>query len=102
MQIDLDPRGRKVVIFGDLVGTRQAVRRFVGCGATLTLVLDGTLPGASERIDSVRYASQLGVDDTAGLLRLIGPAWLIVDVGMPGSLRARTFELAGHLHVLMI
>jgi siroheme synthase len=50
MQIDLDPRGRKVVIFGDLVGTRQAVRRLVGSGATVTLVVDGVLPGPAERI----------------------------------------------------
>ena len=29
MQIDLDPEGRKVVIFGDVTGARQAVRRFL-------------------------------------------------------------------------
>jgi hypothetical protein len=27
MQIDLDPEGRKVVIFGDVLGGRQALRR---------------------------------------------------------------------------
>src|SRR6476620_789654 len=102
MQIDLDPRGRKVVIFGNESGTRQAVRRFVACGATVTLVVPGSSPGPDGRVDSVRYAGQPAVDDTAGLLRLIGPAWLIVDVGMPAPVRARAFELAAHLHVLMI
>src|SRR6478735_4520439 len=102
MQIDLDPRGRKVVIFGDECGSRQAVRRFVACGATVTLVAPCPPPDPDRRVDSVRYAGRPAVDDTAGLLRLIGPAWLIVDVGMPAPLRARTFELAGHLHVLMV
>ena len=83
MQIDLDPRGRKVVIFGDPVGARQAVRRFQAAGAIVTLV--------SER-----------PRDRSALLRLIGPAWLIVDVGLPLGLRERVRDLAGHLHVLMI
>ena len=83
MQIDLDPRGRKVVVFGDLVGARQAVRRFRQAGSTVTLV--------SER-----------PRDRSALLRVIGPAWLIVDVGLPLGLRDRVRELAGHLRVLMV
>ena len=50
----------------------------------------------------VRYASRPARTDTAGLLRLIGPAWLIVDVGLPRAVRERIGELAGHLQVLMI
>lgn len=40
--------------------------------------------------------------DTAGLLRLVGPAWLVVDVGLPPGLRDRVHELAGHLDVLVV
>jgi uroporphyrin-III C-methyltransferase len=102
MRIDLDPRGRKVVIFGDAVATRQALRRFLHSGATVTVVTDGSLPDTEQRSGTVRYAMRPARTDTAGLLRLIGPAWLIVDVGMPRALRERVWELAGHLHVLMI
>ena len=55
-----------------------------------------------QRLDTVRYASRPARSDTAGLLRLIGPAWLIVDVGLPRVVAERIRELAGHLHVLMI
>ena len=102
MHIDLDPRGRKVVIFGDATGARQALRRFLHSGGTVTAVTDGPLPDGEQRLDTVRYASRPARTDTAGLLRLIGPAWLIVDVGLPRALRERVRELAGHLHVLMI
>jgi uroporphyrin-III C-methyltransferase len=102
MHIDLDPRGRKVVIFGEAAGARQALRRFLHCGATVTMVSEGPLPGEEQRLDTVRYASRPARSDTAGLLRLIGPAWLIVDVGLPRAMRERIRELAGHLHVLMI
>ena len=101
MQIDLDPEGRKVVIFGDMLGARQALRRFISSGA-VTLATPGALPTAAEQISTVRYAIQPEATDTAGLLRLIGPAWLIVDVGLPASLRRRISELAAHLHALMI
>jgi uroporphyrin-III C-methyltransferase len=102
MHIDLDPRGRKVVIFGDAVGGRQAVRRFLHSAATVTVVIDGPLPDPERRLGTVRYASRPARTDTAGLLRLIGPAWLIVDVGLPRAFRDRVRELAGHLHVLII
>ena len=102
MQIDLDPRGRKVVIFGDRATTRQALRRFLHAGGTVTLVLDGPLPDPADRIDTVRYAPRPAPSDTAGLLRLIGPAWLIVDVGLPSAFRERIRELASHLHVLIV
>jgi uroporphyrin-III C-methyltransferase len=102
MQIDLDPEGRKVVIFGDVTGARQAVRRFLSSGATVTLAATGPLPAATDRISAVRYATQPEPTDTAGLLRLAGPAWLIVDVGLTEPLRRRISELAAHLDVLMI
>ena len=71
------------MVFGDPAGARQAVRRFQAAGGVVTLV------GETPR-------------DRSALLRLIGPAWLIVDVGLPLGLRDRVRELAGHLHVLMI
>lgn len=83
MQIDLDPEGRKVVIFGDVLGARQALRRFISSGATVTLATPAPLPPTAQPISTVRYAIQPESTDTAGLLRLIGPAWLIVDVGLP-------------------
>lgn len=102
MQIDLDPEGRKVVIFGDVLGARQALRRFISSGAMITLAIPGALPPVAERISTVRYAIQPEATDTAGLLRLIGPAWLIVDVGLPVPLRHRISELATQLPALMI
>ena len=102
MHIDLDPRGRKVVIFGEAAGARQALRRFLHCGGNVTMVSEGPLPDEEQRLDTVRYAGRPARSDTAGLLRLIGPAWLIVDVGLPRAMRERIRELAGHLHVLMI
>ena len=91
-----------MVIFGDAVAARQALRRFLHGGATVTMVTDGPPPEAEQRLGTVHYAVRPARTDTAGLLRLIGPAWLIVDVGMPRALRDRIRELAGHLHVLMI
>jgi uroporphyrin-III C-methyltransferase len=102
MQIDLDPKGRQVVIFGEVAATRGAVRRFLGSGAIVTLVTGGPLPAANDRIGAVRYATQPDQTDSAGLLRLIGPAWLIVDVGLPRPLRDMISDLAAHLHVLTI
>jgi len=102
VQVDLDPRGRKVVIFGDAGGTRQIVRRFLAAGATVTLALDGPAPDPEHRVDTVRYAHQPAADDTAGLLRLIGPAWLVAEVGLAPALSHRIGELAGHLHLLII
>lgn len=90
------------MIFGDAVGARQALRRFLHGGATVTLVTEGPPSDRAQRLDTVRYASRPARTDTTGLLRLIGPAWLIVDVGLPRALRERVRELAGHLHVLMI
>jgi uroporphyrin-III C-methyltransferase len=102
MHIDLNPRGRKVVIFGDPVGARQSLRRFLHSGSIVTVVTGGPLPDPEHRLGTVRYAGRPALTDTAGLLRLIGPAWLIVDAGLPTAFRERVSELAGHLRVLMI
>ena len=102
MQIDLDPEGRRVVIFGDVTGARHAVRRFLSSGATVTLATPAPFPEATDRIGAVRYATLPEPTDAAALLRLIGPAWLIVDVGLTEPLRHRIADLAAHLHTLMI
>jgi uroporphyrin-III C-methyltransferase len=102
MKVDLDPRGRKVVIFGGISDARQVLRRFLAGGATVTIVVDGPLPPQTDRVSTVRYATRPAADDTAGILRLIGPAWLVVTCGGVGPLRDRVAELVGHLHVLMI
>ena len=102
MQIDLDPEGHKVVIFGDVTGARQVLRRFISSGAAVTLATPGAIPAVTDRIGTVRYAAQPDPNDTAGLLRLVRPAWLIVDVGLPEPLRRRISELAAYLQVLMI
>jgi uroporphyrin-III C-methyltransferase len=102
MQIDLDPEGRKVVIFGDVTGARQVLRRFINSGAAVTLATPGAIPAVTDRIRTVGYAAQPDSSDTAGLMRLVGPAWLIVDVGLPEPLRRRISEMAVYLQLLMI
>ncbi len=67
------------------------------------MVVDGPIPAHLDQVSSVhRYASQPDADDTAGLLKLIGPAWLVAYTGEPGPIRDRLADLTGRLHVLMI
>ena len=102
MQVDLDVVGRKVVVFGGLSGARRVLRRFHAAGATVTMVVDAPLPEAGRRLDAVRYVAQPELSDKSGLLRLIGPAWMVVTVGLPREVRHRITELAGHLRLLVI
>jgi uroporphyrin-III C-methyltransferase len=102
MQIDLDPRGRKVVIFGDAIGARGTLRRFLCNGALVTLATPDPPPISSDPTSAVRYATQPDVDDTTGLLRLIHPAWLIIDLAMPDPLRKKIGDLAQQLQLLLI
>ena len=53
-------------------------------------------------LSPVCFAARPDEADTAGLLRLIGAAWLLVDVGLPEPLRNRISDLAAHRRVLMI
>ncbi len=98
MQLDLDVTDRRVVVLGTANGSRRAVARFVGGGARVTLVSTDGAPTA--RIGTVRRVAAPHVSDTAGLLRLVGPAWLLVSVDPPAALRERFAELAGHLKVM--
>ena len=98
MQFDLDVTGRKVVVLGTANGARRAVARFVRGGARVTLVSSDGAPAV--RLDTVRYVDAPAADDTAALLRLVGPAWLVVSVDPPATLRERVAGLAGHLRIM--
>ena len=98
MQFDLDVTGRKVVVLGSVSGSRRAVARFVRGGARVTLASTDAPP--SVRLDTVRYTEAPAADDRSGLLRLVGPAWLVVSVDPPAVLRDRVAELTGHLRVM--
>ena len=102
MQVDLEVTGRKVVVFGEPAGARRALRRFHGAGATVTLVTAEPLPPMSMRMDTVRYAALPAPSDTSSLLRLIGPAWMVVTVGADPAVRERVTDLARHLRLLII
>jgi len=98
VQFDLDVTGRKVVVLGSVSGSRRAVARFVRGGARVTLASTDGPP--SVRLDTVRYTEAPAADDRSGLLRLVGPAWLVVSVDPPAVLRDRVAELTGHLRVM--
>jgi uroporphyrin-III C-methyltransferase len=98
VQLDLDVTDRRVVVLGTASGSRRAVARFVRGGAHVTLVSTDGPP--TTRVDTVRHVAAPPVGDTAGLLRLVGPAWLLVSIDPPGALRERFTELAGHLKVM--
>ncbi len=100
MQLDLDVSGRKVVVLGSANGARRAVARFVGGGARVTLVTHDGLPRT--RLDTVRYVAAPDAEDTPALLRLVGPAWLVVAVDPPAALRESVAGLAGHLKIMTI
>ena len=102
MQFDLDVTSRRVVVLGTRTGARRAVARFRRCGATVTFVVAGPLPEPTERISTVRYAAQPDADDTSALLRLVGPAWLVVLVDAAPAVHRRVRELAGHLRVMTV
>jgi uroporphyrin-III C-methyltransferase len=102
MQIDLDVAGRKVVIFGDPLGARAVLRRFLVGGATVTFASSGPFSEPEQRLSGVRYVHQPNSDDRSGLLRLIGPAWMVVTVGVAEPLRRGVSDLAGHLRVLIV
>ena len=101
MQIDLDltrPQGR---------GLRRRRRRPPGRRALRLRPVRHGDPGGRRAAARARRAGstpcatprQPAADDTAGLLRLIGPAWLVVD-GRRRRPRCASGsrELAGHLH----
>ena len=100
MRLDLDVTGRRVVVFGTAAGARRALRRYQAEGAKVIGVLDeAPLPG---REPPVKFKAMPAHDDQAGLLALIGPAWLVVLVDPPIALRGRIAALARSLSVLLV
>lgn len=102
MQLDLDVSGRRVVVFGTISGARRSVARFSRAGATVTFVVTGPLPPGPRRLGAVRYAPQPPVQDTSALLRLVGPAWLVVTVDTTAEVQERVADLAGHLRIMTV
>ncbi len=94
MQLDLDVTGHRILVVGRWPDSRRAVRRYLAAGARVTAVVDGAVPPTDERPSTVRFVELPAPRDTSGLLRLLGPAWLLVSVGLPlprpvGQLAAR-------------
>jgi len=105
VQLDLDMTDRPVLVLGSVVGARLAVARLVRAGARVTLAATPDAPG--DRPETLRTALPArtvqapGPDDTTGLLRLLGPAWLLVTVDAPAVLVERATRLAGQLRVMV-
>lgn len=93
MQLDLDVRGRKVVVVGSSSAARRVVRRYDVAGARVTAVVDGPMPLAADRLPGVRYAVRPEQEHPPDWVNLLGPAWLVVLVGAD----AGTAELVGQL-----
>ncbi|HEY5846120.1 MAG TPA: uroporphyrinogen-III C-methyltransferase [Microlunatus sp.] len=101
MQLDLDVAGHLVVIFGRYPAAHRVVRRFAAAGARVTAVMDGELPLTGPRPETVRFVPCPEPDDQAGLLRLIGPAWLVVIVESDSAQSARTRRMAAQLRIVV-
>lgn len=101
MQLDLDVTSRRVVIFGRYPAARRVIRRYVANGAKTTAVIDGPLPVPEARAETVRFVPRPRLDDRPALLRLIGPAWLVVVVGADEADQSTVRRLADHLRVLV-
>lgn len=99
MLLDLDVHDRRVVIFGDQGAATAAARRFARAGARVRLVMpaDPSAPAAPEA--GVTLVPQPPVDDTPTLLRLLGPAWLVVTAGPPVELSTRVRQLCHELKI---
>ena len=99
VQLDLDVSGRTVLVLGSRRATRRVVARHAAAGARVILVATAggrpVLPTGP-----VRVVAAPAPDDTAALLRLLGPAWLVVHVDPPAPLREQVDRLAASLRLL--
>ena len=100
MQLDLDVADHVVVIFGRYPAAQRVVRRYAAAGARVTAVVDGELPVTGSRPEAVRFVPCPKPDDQVGLLRLIGPAWLVVIVETDSEQSARVRRMAAHQRVV--
>jgi uroporphyrin-III C-methyltransferase len=99
VQLDLDVTGRTVLVLGTRRAARRAVARHAAAGARVTLLATdgGRSPGPG---GTARVVTAPAPDDTSALLRLLGPAWLVVHVDPPVALRERVDRLAASLRLL--
>jgi uroporphyrin-III C-methyltransferase len=102
MHLDLDVARRRVVVFGTPAGSRRALRRYRAAGAKVTAVLDGPSSPAAELPEKLHRRSMPAPDDQHTLLSLIAPAWLVVVVDPPTSIRDRIRELSEQLQILLV
>jgi uroporphyrin-III C-methyltransferase len=99
MQLEVDVRGRPVVVFGTPAGARRVLGRYRAEGARATLAQPAPLP--SHRVPGVRHAVLPDAGDTSGLLRLLGPTWCAVLVDVEPAVADRVRELGRRLRVLV-
>lgn len=99
MLLDLDVQDRRVVIFGEQAAAASAARRFARARARVRLVSvdpaapDGARPG-------IHRLAQPALHDTAALLELLAPAWLVVTAGPTDALSDRVAMLCHQLKIV--
>jgi uroporphyrin-III C-methyltransferase len=99
MLLDLDVGDRRVVIFGEEGAAATAARRFARAGARVRLV--GVDPAASDdALPDVARIPQPAASDTAALLRILAPAWLVVTAGPPSELGDRVRLMCNQLNIV--
>ena len=101
MLLDLDVQDRRVVIFGEPAAAASTARRFARARARVRLVCaDRPIPPRPtlrhRRLPTRPARSQ----DTAGLLKLLAPAWLVVTAGPPDELSDRVRVLCHRLKIV--
>lgn len=101
MQLEVDVRGRSVVVLGTPAGARRVLARYRAEEARVTLLQPAPLPPGADRLPGVRHAPLPEAGDTSGLLRLLGPAWCAVLVDVDAEVAARVRELCRRLRVLV-
>ena len=99
MLLDLNISDRRVVIFGEQGAAATAARRFARAGARVRLVsVDPAAP--DDALPGVTRLPQPALSDTAGLLRILAPAWLVVTAGPPSELGDRIRQLCNQLKIV--
>jgi uroporphyrin-III C-methyltransferase len=102
MHLDLDVGRRRVVVFGTVAGSRRVLRRCQAGGANVTAALDGPFPPAAEMPGELHSRPVPASDDQHTLLSLLAPAWLVVVVDPPASIRDRVRQLSEQLQILLV
>ncbi len=102
MLLDLDVQDRRVVIFGEPAAAASTARRFARARARVRLVCAEPADPAppDDSVTGVCRLAQPEVQDTAGLLKLLAPAWLVVTAGPPDELSDRVRVLCHRLKIV--